>query len=307
MPNTKAKKIKVLLIEDYPGHVEIVKRMLGKIKKPLFNLEYTDRLSTGLERFTKGKIDVIILDLTLPDSKGLDTFLRLHDRALHTPIIVTSALDDEVLAVKAVQAGAQDYLVKGQFDINLLKRSILYSIERKRLENFIQIQRNLGIALSGIRNLKNALALVVDAATTIEDMDCGGIYLVDPISETIDLKYSKGLSPNFVKHVSHYNKDSARLHLVMKGIPVFLEYSELKIPQYKVEHLEGLKAIAIIPILYQGRVIACMNIASHTQKNISSSAQHVLEIIASQASIAIARLMVEETLRESEERYRSHL
>lgn len=304
MPSTKTKQIQVLLIEDYPGHIEIMKRMFGKIENPAFNLKYSERLSTGLELFTKGKIDVVILDLTLPDSTGLDTFLRLHEQAPHTPIIVTSALDDEILAVRAVQAGAQDYLVKGKFDINLLKRSILYSIERKRVENFLEIQRNLGINLNGVRNLKKAFALVIDAATAIEDMDCGGIYLVNPSSGAIDLKYSKGLSAKFVKQVSHYEKDSANLRLIMKGKPAFIEHSKLEIPQHKAEHLEGLKAMAIIPMLYQGQVVACMNVASHTQKDISNSAQHVLEIIASQASIAIARLMIEEILKESEERYR---
>jgi PAS domain S-box-containing protein len=168
--------------------------------------------------------------------------------------------------------------------------------ERKQAEKLIGIQRDLGIALSGARNLEKALALVIDTATRLEGMDCGGIYLVDPDTGAIVLQYAKGLSPDFIKQVSHYDKDSDNTRLVMKKKPVFVEYSKLKIKKHKIEHLESLKATAIIPILHHGHVIACMNIASHTHKSIPVSAQNTLVAIASQAGSVLARLQTEEKL-----------
>jgi len=168
--------------------------------------------------------------------------------------------------------------------------------ERKQAEKLIGIQRDLGIALSGATNLEKALALVIDTATTLEGMDCGGIYLVDPDTGAIVLQYAKGVSPDFIKQVSHYDKDSDKTRLIMKKKPVFVEYSKLKIKKHKIEHLESLKATAIIPILHHGHVIACMNIASHTHKCISVSAQNALVAIASQAGSALARLQAEEKL-----------
>lgn len=132
------KRIKVLLIEDNPGDARLIDEMLAEAKGVIFDLECTNRLSTGLERIGAGGIDVILLDLSLPDSKGLDTFKEVHAQTQGLPIIVLSGMDDEEMAVKAVQEGAQDYLVKGHVESDLLVRSIRYAIERKRSEDQIK-------------------------------------------------------------------------------------------------------------------------------------------------------------------------
>ena len=125
-------KPRVLLIEDNPGDARLIWEMLAEVKGSPVDLKYADRLSSGLERLAEGGIDVILLDLSLPDSEGLDTFAQVHARAPQVPIIVLTGLDDESLAVKAVREGAQDYLVKGQVDGRLLVRAIRYAIERHR-------------------------------------------------------------------------------------------------------------------------------------------------------------------------------
>ncbi len=101
-------------------------------------VDVTDRLSTGLERLAKNSVDVVLLDLLLPDSQGLETFDRMHSQAPQVPIIVLSGLDDESLALEAVRKGAQDYLVKGEVDSRLLGRSIRYAIERHRTEKMLK-------------------------------------------------------------------------------------------------------------------------------------------------------------------------
>jgi PAS domain S-box-containing protein len=137
------KPVEVLLIEDSVFAVKHTEKMLAEAKSAQFEarLECADRLSTGLERLTKGGVDIVLLDLTLPDSHELDTFTKVQTQAPEVPIVVLSGLEDETLAINAVQKGAQDYLIKGQVDSNLLKRSILYSIERKQAEEELKKHR----------------------------------------------------------------------------------------------------------------------------------------------------------------------
>ncbi len=130
--------IKVLLIEDNPGDARLVKEMLVKAENTSFDLEWKERLSAGLERIAGGGIDIVLLDLMLPDSRGFDTFARTRVQASEIPIVVVSGMDDEALAVRAVREGAQDYLVKGRVDSDLLVRAIRYSIERKRAEETVK-------------------------------------------------------------------------------------------------------------------------------------------------------------------------
>jgi PAS domain S-box-containing protein len=126
--------LKVLLIEDNPGDARLIRETLLSEKAGLFHLESVDRLSAGLQKLSAQKIDVILLDLGLPDSQGFDTFLKVKILAPHIPVVILSGLNDEELAAHAVREGAQDYLVKGKVDNNLLVRSLRYAIERKLAE-----------------------------------------------------------------------------------------------------------------------------------------------------------------------------
>jgi diguanylate cyclase (GGDEF)-like protein len=122
------------LIEDNP-HVfrAITLRSKREMDKP-YRLENRGTLAEGLKRLSQGGIDVIVLDLNLPDSKGIATFFEVQRRAAAVPIIVLSAVEDEEVAVQAVKGGAQDYLFKSDIKNNVLFRSIRYAIERKKME-----------------------------------------------------------------------------------------------------------------------------------------------------------------------------
>jgi len=130
--------LKILLIEDNPGDARLIEEMLLEAEEPGFKLEWTERLSKGIERLSKGDIDIVLLDLSLPDSTGFDTFEKVHEKAPEVAIIVFTGLDDKGMGVRAVQVGAQDYLVKGKVDSNLLIRSIQYAIERQRMMRELQ-------------------------------------------------------------------------------------------------------------------------------------------------------------------------
>jgi len=136
-------KIRILLIEDNPGDARLVHELLwgatGGASR--FEIELADRLSRGLERLSTEKMDVVLLDLGLPDSKGLDTLQRLREQTEKAVVVVLTGLDDEEVAVQCLQHGAQDYLVKGRFDSHLLGRSVRYAIERRRAEEALQRER----------------------------------------------------------------------------------------------------------------------------------------------------------------------
>ncbi|HUD48972.1 MAG TPA: SpoIIE family protein phosphatase [Candidatus Baltobacteraceae bacterium] len=124
------KTISILLIEDNPDDVFFLRMMLQKVAGVHFELHPVTDLASGLTRLAQGNIDVILLDLSLPDSSGMATFSAIKSRARDVPIIVLSGTDDETLAVNAVHAGAEDYLVKGHVNSQLISRAIIYAIER---------------------------------------------------------------------------------------------------------------------------------------------------------------------------------
>ena len=129
-----ANLINILLIEDNPGDARLIKEYLSEVKNITFNLQICERLSEGIDILESEYIDIILLDLKLPDSEGLKSFDKIFSTAPHVPIIVLTGLNDETTAISAVQKGAQDYLVKDNVEGDLLIRSVRYAIERKRAE-----------------------------------------------------------------------------------------------------------------------------------------------------------------------------
>jgi diguanylate cyclase (GGDEF)-like protein len=127
------KAIRILLVEDNPADARLIKETLFEAGAALFDLTGTGRLSDALKLLSETRYDIVLLDLSLPDSHGLDTFIKTYEHAPEVPIVVLSGLSDETMSVKAVQGGAQDYLVKGQVSSGLLVRSIRYAIERSRM------------------------------------------------------------------------------------------------------------------------------------------------------------------------------
>ena len=141
----------VLLIEDNPGDARLIELMLAEDPDSPFRLSCVDRLSRGLEALTAEKPGLVLLDLSLPDSHGLETFDKVYAHSPTVPIIVLTGNDDQMIALSAVKTGAQDYLIKGKLDRELLVRAMQYSIERKRYQEQLEHQANYD-ALTGLPN-----------------------------------------------------------------------------------------------------------------------------------------------------------
>lgn len=129
------KCIRVLLIEDNQGDALLIRKMLKEVKTTRFKVKHAEKLNQGLEYLKKIDFDIILLDLALPDSRGIETFNLTNQQAPNLPIIILTGLSDEEFAIKAVGEGAQDYLVKADVDSRLLDRSMKYAIERNIIED----------------------------------------------------------------------------------------------------------------------------------------------------------------------------
>jgi two-component system, NarL family, sensor histidine kinase UhpB len=138
MPGTP---MKILLIEDNPGDARLIREMLADAGGQGFAIEWVSRLVEGLERLGRGGIGLVLLDLDLPDSHGLDTFIKAYAQAPHVPFVVLTGLADETLGLTAVRKGAQDYLFKDGTDPKLLLRAIRYATERKQAEIALEVER----------------------------------------------------------------------------------------------------------------------------------------------------------------------
>ena len=125
--------ISVLIIEDNPGDARLIEEMLKEAKRERFYFIHNTNLSGGLEELLSNKVDIILLDLNLPDCTGLDTISIIHEKVKNIPIIILTGRVDEELAIESLKLGMQDYLVKGKIDSELLERSILYALGRQQV------------------------------------------------------------------------------------------------------------------------------------------------------------------------------
>src|ERR1022692_1974316 len=221
------KTIKILVVEDNVDDIFLLHTVLRRVTGTHFHLETAHSLAASIERLGAGDIDLVLLDLTLPDSTGLDTFTNLKNRAHDVPIIILSGMDDETLAVNAVHAGAEDYLVKGRVDSQLITRAIIYAIERtdakkavvKAEEKFRSIFEN---SVSGIfqttpegryLNVNPALARVYGYNGQDELMarisDIGRLLYVDTSrrAEFIRMMQEQGVVKDFESQI--YRKDGS--------------------------------------------------------------------------------------------------
>jgi diguanylate cyclase (GGDEF)-like protein len=146
--------IRILLIEDNPADADLVERFLDEgSSERSFEIEWIDRVGEGRSRLTEGRHDLVLLDLSLPDSEGIDTFESVRGVSGETPIVVMTGHDDDEQALRAVREGAQDYLVKDRVDADILVRSIRYAIERKRVQEALKVsEERYSLAVTGAKD-----------------------------------------------------------------------------------------------------------------------------------------------------------
>jgi signal transduction histidine kinase/DNA-binding response OmpR family regulator len=308
-----ADPICVLLIEDNPGEARLIERMLEGVWESPFEVQRVDRLSAGLDHLVSARADVVLLDLSLPDSRGFDTFVKTQAQAPQVPIIVLTGLDDEELAVKAVRQGAQDYLVKAEViegQGNQLMRAMRYAIERKRTERALresqeEIRRraahlealNAIIALAtAADDLTDLLDTTLDHALQALQLDRGAIWLADQMS-------LRGFPPDVDLHLFQFRAGQSPLPEVaaVEDWQQIRDSEDLAAPVSIAERLD-VRASLSVPILAEGRPIGGLSLAAPEPRPWSVDEVALVEALGRQIGAAAERLrLLDELYHQAEE------
>jgi len=233
--------VRILLIEDNPGDVRLVQEML-KEGPDGSTLEVAEDLAAGLRLLASQEVDVVLLDLGLPDSRGLETLTKLQAQEACVPVVVMTSVDDEALGIRTVQEGAEDYLVKGQTDSRLLRRALLYAVERKTME--IALREARDAAELERKRLETVLKTIPSGVIVIEKPDGRVTYVNEQALQLY------GMDPRGIEMARH--STAARLLKVdgsiypPEGLPAsraLLRGEVVHNEELMIEHPDGTRII----------------------------------------------------------------
>jgi PAS domain S-box-containing protein len=207
--------IHILLIEDNPGDIRLVRELIGETSEGQFSLTQAGRLDAGIRCLNEATIDIILLDLSLPDSQGVDTLIRMHAAAHGIPIVLMTGLEDEELGVHLIQAGAQDYLIKGQTSAPLLARALRYAVGRKRLEAELREQTRF---LQSVLNSMADGVVMADETGTYRVWNPAAEHILgsSPVKRTVG-KWSETFTILHPDKVTPYRSEEIPLARAIRG------------------------------------------------------------------------------------------
>ena len=304
----------VLNIEDNPADADLLMETLALPDVPArhaqnIHIHWAPRLEQGLAQMAVESFDAVLLDLNLPDSRGLDTLLKVRNLAPNTAILVMTGNDDEELALRAVQAGAQDYLVKGQVNSALLERAIRYAIERKRIESALNrraselealyqtfLEINTGFELSTVLNS------IVERVAHLINAPMVGLFLLDPEDESLILTVAHDEMARYIGAV------------IQPGEGVTGRVAQtgqlMNVPDYErwpyhaaVFASAPFKRVLAIPMKVQSRVIGVIHISDDRHTGLFDADEvRLASMLADQAALVVekARLLEAEKQRSME-------
>ncbi len=306
---------KILQIEDNLSDAGLIREMLDETGNN-YALTTADRLSSGLKLLEDEVFDVVLVDLGLPDSDGIDTLRRLQDKNSALPVIVLTGFVDEGLAVKAIGLGAQDYLVKGRINGALLIRSIRYAIERKRAGETLEreskklaILYEVALTIGKFTDLKTILNDALDRIISFMGVDAGVIYVInEDTMEMLPVAF-RNLSAPVVKDLCE-NKVKVG-ECVCGSIAqcdkevIILEKASLD-PRFTrgVVKQENMEFYAGLPIKARNKVVGVLCVITHIPYTPDGELLDILRAVTQPIGLAIEHKRSEEDLQYSESRFR---
>jgi signal transduction histidine kinase len=309
--------VSILLIEDDPDDELIVRANLTRAKWARFVVEWAERLSTGLDRLGRGAFDVVLLDLSLPDSLGTETFYRVHAQAPDVPIVVLTGLEDEILGAELIREGAQDYLVKGQINSTLLTRSIHYAIERKRAEEVIKrmaeetaVLAEIGRIISSSLEIAQVYERFSGQVLKLIPCDRIAVNLVDLAQGRLETAYVHGaqipgqqpgdtspLDGTYIEGLVN-----ARTGRVIQGLA--REQVAEQYPGLARSMQAGLQSHLSVPLISRDTVIGILQLSSTRPDAYTEGDLRLLDRIGAQIAGAIASSQLYAQIKQAEEALR---
>lgn len=305
------KELNILIIEDSEEEVIL---LLNELKKSGFNVKWkrVENSKETKKAISEENWDIVLSDYKMPQFNAFEALKIIKNIDQDIPFIVVSGSIGEENAVKIMKEGAHDFVSKNtpMRLIHSIEKELEESEkrkEKKQVEYLIKTQHDLSIALSAKINFTEILKICLETAIKISNMDSGAIYLINEKSGNLDLIYHKGLSKRFVKKVYHFEKNTPFMNLIISGKAICTDFNDLSKKISNLDQNEGLQAIFIIPIVFEGSVIGNLNVSSHSFNIIPDFSQNVLESITALIGEAIVRSKIQDELKKSEERYRKLL
>jgi signal transduction histidine kinase/DNA-binding response OmpR family regulator len=300
--------MRVLLVEDNDDDALLIGESLSGTT---IDLERAERLSTALARLNPEKFDAVLLDLSLPDAWGLDTIRRLRGQVAAVPIVVLTGLNDEEIAMRAVEEGAQDYLVKGQADGHLLARSLRYAIQRHRAEENLKernrellILQKISETILGSSGIDAVLDKILEETMASDSFDLGNIRLLDRSGEMLEVVASRGYRhpENALGHralarttESQQSKFGERLFR-----EPCVEEQLQQCSGFRTLKKEGVQSFVIVPVRARGEMLGTLQLASRTPRKFKSEEVNLLQTIGTQLGIAVQKAELhQETVRQA--------
>jgi signal transduction histidine kinase/DNA-binding NarL/FixJ family response regulator len=301
--------IPVLLIEDNPGDARLLRALLEETGSSQFELVHVDRFSEALKRLSEARFDVILLDLSLPDAHGVDTIDRLGSHAQRTAIVVLTGLNDEETAIKALQQGAQDYLIKGQADGHSLGRALRYAIQRHKAEESLKernrelmVLRKISETILASLDLNLVLEQILEQAIYIGAFDLGNIRLLEANDDTLEVSVAKGYRDpeNVLSHrkVSRTNEGAQSTHFREQIFeePCIEEHVQ-SCAGLRTMKREGVEAFVQVPVRTEGKVLGIIQLASRTARKFTDEEVNLWETIGNQMGVAVQRAQLYEQIK----------
>jgi len=307
--------MRILLVEDNEDDALLIRETLSEATLEITRAE---RLSDALEQLAKARFDAILLDLSLPDAHGLNTIGRVLGQAPGVPIVVLTGLNDEDAAVKAVEQGAQDYLIKGQVDGHLLARSLRYAIQRHRAEERLKernrellVLKKISETILGFLDLRSVIESILEEAMLSGSFDLGNVRLLDPSGETLEVAADRGyrdrqnalghrrLSRAMESRQSHFGERIFNQSCIEEHVQESGRFRTLK--------KEGVESFITVPVRASGDMLGIIQLASRTPRQFRPEEVNLLETIGNQMGVALQKAkLYEETRRQAVELERAN-
>lgn len=289
--------LRLMYIEDNPADVDLLIETLDLERKAgQIALVHENRLETGLERLANETFHALLLDLNLPDSQALETIWRVRQVAPDVPILAMTGLNDDQLALQAVQAGAQDYLVKGEMNPALLERAIRYAIERKRIDSAQQRRAQelealfrTSLEINTEMDLSKVLSSIVERAAHLMEMPMGSLYLMEPDGEHIRLVVGHEAMSDYIGTVLRLGEGLSG-KAAQSNRALFVE--DYQSWEHRAPAFEGrvFRRVLAVPMQVGGKVTGVINLSDdRTAGPFSDDEIRMASLFADQAAIVMEK------------------